>query len=833
MSTSWFRSRRDARAIRSLQERRRRSTVESLEGRQMLSTFTVTNANDSGTGSLRQAIVSSNATTGPNAIHFNIPGGVMQTINVLSALPAITQPVTIDGTTQPNSGGQPVIQVDGTRAGTGAVGLSLGSAASGSTLKGLSVTDFAAGGVLLNAAAKVTISVDDIGLVNLPTGAVAHGNSTFGVELENGANHDTLTNDVISGNNADGVVLTGSATRRNMIQGSFIGTDPSGLHALPNSWGVYVTGGSVNNTIGGTTRAAGNVISGNGWTGIELNGAGTSGNVIEGDYIGTSANGNAGLANGGAGVAISQGASGNSVSSDVVSGNALAGVWINGSSNNVVSGDTIGLSQDGTHALPNPQGVELLGGSSGITIGGTTPSARNVISGNSGNGVYLSGSGTHSNVVEGDFIGTDPSGLHSLANNWGVYVTGGATNNTFGGTTAAASDLISGNSWTGLELNGSGTSGNVVEGDYVGTNATGNAPLANPGAGVAISQGASSNTVTGNVISGNSYAGVWISASSNNVVSGDLIGLGSNGTTAVANAQGVELLSGAIGNTIGGTAAGARDVISANAGDGVRITGTGTNGNVVEGDYIGTNAAGGYGSVGNSAYGVSVDSGASNNTIGSTIYGVRDVISANGASGVILAGAGTTGNVVEGNYIGLDATGEFAVANRVDGVDIASGASSNLVGGTTSFARNVISANALLGVWITGSGTSNNQVEGNYVGTDATSTAALGNGLGGVQIDGGASSNVVGGSSASDFNLIEYNAGYGVGVGAGSFGNVIQFDIINLNSGDGVLLAGCSGDSVIDCTIEANGAWGIQDDGSGNYYAYNTLVNNVDGGIGT
>jgi titin len=832
MLMTWSRSRRDARATRRLQERRRRFAIEPLEGRQMLSAFTVTNTNDSGTGSLRQAIISSNATKGPNTINFNISGSGVQTINLLSALPTITQPVTIDGTTEPGSGGKPVIQVDGTKAGTGVVGLNLTSAASGSTIKGLSVTDFSGGGVLLNGAANVTVAVDDVGLVNLSTGAVAHGNSAFGVELEGGANHDTLTNDVISGNNADGVVLTGSGTNSNTIQGSYLGTDPSGLHSLPNAWGIFVTGGASNNTFGGTTAGARDVISGNNWTGIELNGSGTSGNVVEGDYIGTDSTGNAYLGNPGAGVAISQGSSGNTVSGDVISNNVLAGVWINGSSKNVVSGDTIGLSQNGTKALQNGQGVELIGGSTGNTIGGTTAAARDVISGNTGDGVYVNNSGTSGNVVEGDYIGTDPTGLHSIANNWGVFVTGGATNNTFGGTSTAARDLISGNAWTGLELNGSGTSGNVVEGDWIGTNSTGNAALANPGAGVAISQGASSNTVTGDVISGNSYAGVWISASSNNVVTADIVGLGQNGTTAVANAQGVEILNGATGNTIGGTTAGARDVISANAGNGVRITGSGTTGNVVEGDYIGTNAAGGYGLVGNAAYGVSIDTGASNNTVGSTVYGVRDVISGNGASGVIISGTGTTGNLVEGNYIGVDSTGEYNVGNGVDGVDIAGGASSNTIGGTSYLARNVISANTLLGVWITGSGTSSNQVEGNYIGTDATSTLALGNGLGGVQIDGGASSNVIGGSSTYYLNLIEYNAGYGVGIGSGSFGNTIQYDIIDLNSGNGVLLAGDSGDSVVDCTIEANGAWGILDAGSNNYLAYDTLANNVDGSIG-
>jgi hypothetical protein len=87
----WPDSRRDARATRRLQERRRRFAVEPLEGRQMLWTFTVTNTLHSGTGSLRQAIINSDAATGPNTINFNISGSGVHTINLLSALPTITR----------------------------------------------------------------------------------------------------------------------------------------------------------------------------------------------------------------------------------------------------------------------------------------------------------------------------------------------------------------------------------------------------------------------------------------------------------------------------------------------------------------------------------------------------------------------------------------------------------------------------------------------------------------------------------------------------------------------------------------------------------------------
>ncbi len=518
--------------------------------------------------------------------------------------------------------------------------------------------------------------------------------------------------------------------------------------------------------------------------------------------------------------------------SNVISGNSYAGVWISASSQNVVAGNAIGVSEDGTHSVANGEGVYILSGATKNTIGGTTAGSLNVISGNSSDGVLVASVGTTGNVIAGNNIGTGSTGLHSLPNTWGVYVTGGATDNTFGGSTSAARNLISGNYWTGVELNGSGTSGNVVEGNWIGTNSTGNAGLANPGAGVAISQGANSNTILSNLISGNSYAGVWISASSQNVVAGNSIGLSHDGTHNVPNADGVDLLNDATSNTIGGTASGSRNVISGNGGSGVHITGSGTNGNVVEGNYIGVDASGGYGNVGDAGYGVQIDSGASSNTVGSTSYAGRNVISGNGASGVFIGSVGTTNNVVEGNYIGTDSTGLYPVGNAIDGVDIANGATSNAIGGSVSGVLNVISANKYEGVWITGAGTSNNVVAGNDIGTVVSGAGPLGNGINGIQIDSGAFGNLIGGSGGFSFNMIAYNGSNGVGIGAGSYGNTIDNDYISLNGSNGVYFAGTSGNSVVGCTIEANQAWGILDQGSDNYYAYNTIYNNIDGSIG-
>ncbi len=90
-----------------------------MEDRTLLSTFLVSNTGDSGPGSLRQAILDSNAATGAtNTIDFDISGTGVQTIAPLSPLPAITNPVLIDGTSQPGYAGTPLIELSGSQAGT-------------------------------------------------------------------------------------------------------------------------------------------------------------------------------------------------------------------------------------------------------------------------------------------------------------------------------------------------------------------------------------------------------------------------------------------------------------------------------------------------------------------------------------------------------------------------------------------------------------------------------------------------------------------------------------------------------------------------------------------
>ena len=191
--------------------------------------------------------------------------------------------------------------------------------------------------------------------------------------------------------------------------------------------------------------------------------------------------------------------------------------------------------------------------------------------------------------------------------------------------------------------------------------------------------------------------------------------------------------SGASSNTIGGVGD-ARNVISGNSQDGLDIRDSGTSGNVVTGNLIGT-ALGGVDALANTFTGIGIANGASNNTIGGTTNDDTNVISGNGTSGVSISDSGTTGNLVEGNFIGTNSSGTVAIANGQQGVLIENGASGNTIGGIAN-ARNVISGNNGDGVDIQNSDTNENVVIGNDIGVTAGGSAAVANTQNGVGISG-------------------------------------------------------------------------------------------------
>src|SRR6185369_14880869 len=127
-------------------------------------------------------------------------------------------------------------------------------------------------------------------------------------------------------------------------------------------------------------------------------------------------------------------------------------------------------------------------------------------------------------------------------------------------------------------------------------------------------------------------------------IQGNIIGLNAAGTAAIPNGTGVRIID-ASNTLIGGTVPGARNIISGNF-RAVTIDGVGT-GNTVQGNYIGTDITG-TSALANSWDGIVI--GGSNNTVGGTVAGARNLISGN-ANGIRINGAVATGNLIQGNYI--------------------------------------------------------------------------------------------------------------------------------------------------------------------------------------
>lgn len=330
-----------------------------------LATYTVTNTNDSGAGSLRQAITDANANVGADTIAFAIGSGA-QTIALSSALPTITEQVTIDGWTQTGFAGTPLIRIDGNGA-AGASGLVLSGASDFSIIRGLVITRFAVDGILVQSGAdNITIRGNWIGTSG--TGSTGMGNSDDGIDLASSGAviGGTGANDrnVITHNADEGITIVGSGTTGHLIQGNYIGVDPDGATGNGNTdVGIAIISGS-GNTIGGTTTAARNVISRN-FEGIEIN---TANNVVQGNYIGTDAGGTLNRGNrSDDGVEIQGSSTGNTIGGTVAgAGNLIAYNFLNGV--NVVNGSGHAILGNQIHSNTT-LGINL--GTAGVTSNDT------------------------------------------------------------------------------------------------------------------------------------------------------------------------------------------------------------------------------------------------------------------------------------------------------------------------------------------------------------------------------------------------------------------------------------------------------------------------------
>jgi parallel beta-helix repeat protein len=660
--------------------------VEPLEVRTLLSAFTVVNLNDSGAGSLRQAIHDADANPAADVINFNVAGTVKLTTG---ALPAITGNVDIRGNTAPGFAGTPVVEVDFNHFG----GLVFSPGSSFSALRSLALDDASGAGVTLNGDVFTIISGNYIGL-GLNGTSVA-GNSGNGLELHASAFNDISSN-VISGNGGTGIALYASSV--NHIEKNSIGTDASGTLDRGNAQnGILLTNFSIANTIGGTATGGnnptqgvfirppqGNLISGNDANGVLINGNSLL-NVLEGNFIGTAASGNSAV------------------------GNTLDGVAIDHADLNSLIGCTL---------TENPFVY------------------YNVISGNGGNGLRITNS--NNTTVQGNFLGLGANNQTPVGNLLNGVVVEGSSRQTVMGGPIPLGNVDAANGQNGIVVKDT-ASGFISYNTFCGLAAFQTyTNLGNHADGMLITSTGGNILIRTNVITENGNDGIEISGNARDVHVGEnIIGLDTNGQSPMGNSNnGIEVDGNAHDIDIGGPKVTINviphNVISANGGNGVAITGSAYDVHVNFSD-IGTNITGVV-DLGNGGAGVLVGPGSHSNTIGSLDPSLRTLISGNGGDGVKMLG--TSHNQVIDTLIGTDITGKLPLPNGGNGVSITN-SSDNTIGGAAYFgigifggAPNVIAFNGANGVFVASG--NDNGIRGNSI---------YGNTLLGIDLGSGANQN--------------------------------------------------------------------------------------------
>jgi CSLREA domain-containing protein len=692
--------------------------------------YTVDSAADPGDGvcdatscTLRDAILAANGNAGTDTINFNIAPGGLQTIHVgPGGLPPISDPVDIDGTTQPGFVTTPVIELDGSdAAGTGISGLYLN--ADNSSIRGLVVNHFNSAGIWLQGA-----------------------------------------NDVVAGN--------------------FLGTNAAGTAAAGNSLGIVATIGP--NTIGGTTAASRNLISGNGSGIYEA----STGDHILGNFIGTGANGTTALGNTSDGIFFDHGkdavvggtAAG---SANVISGNGTYGVRIQGDGN-TLQGNSIGTDLSASLDLPNQQaGVQIglgndLAPGNNNTIGGTAAGAGNVIQHNVGPGINVR-SGTGNSVLsnsidDNGMLGIDLLGEGVTANDTNDPDTGSNNLQNFPVIESVIDGVITGTlnsessktyrieffSNTTCDSSDHGEGARFLGATSVTTDGSGNAsftaspPLVSFGDFVT----ATATDPNGNtsefsacqaaIVTGDTGGGPYSVNSPNDADDGTCdashcsLREAINAANAHANGDGADEILFAIvadGPQQIALTSPLPDITEAVVIDGDSERTTGTN---IPAD---TKAIGLSGAdAGTSANGLVLAAGSD----GSEIKGlaIRRFHCSTAAPDPCTSGFGidvkSDGNTIDGNYIGLLADGTAPSPNEGGGIYVEG--SGNTVGGTTTDERNVVAGNGVPAsvrsqILVTGN---TNAIKGNYIGAASNGTDDF-NEVTGITIQSGAHDNVIGG----------------------------------------------------------------------------------------
>lgn len=473
-----------------------------MVGNATAATFIVTSTDDSGPGTLRQAIVDANASPGADRIEFDIPGAGAHMIQPVDALPAVEDPVEIDALTQPGadcSSWPATLQVviHGSKAPNGSNGLALSG--DDSIVRGLIINGFRSAAAIRIDSDRNAVECNILGTDSTGSSGEFALNNDRGVHID-GGNDNVIGGPVVSrrnliSNNDDGVLFEGGATN-NTLAGNFIGTDITGMVALENDAGV-VFEDAPGNTVGGADHDAGvcnkscNLISGSDFdSGILVADARADDLLIQGNFIGTDLPGTTAIPNGDSGVEIDEAASGIvigglsdpgvcSKACNLISGNDEHGILVDErlSEGVVIQGNYIGTDPGGILAVSNLQnGIDIDG--SGHTVGGATPGLGNLVSGNGDLGIDYDGD---SGTVAGNLIGVATDGATPLGNGEGGILISG-NDNRIGGTAPGEGNVIGFNDSATLAADVGGIA--ISPGPNTGNAILGNSIHSNMGLGI-------------------------------------------------------------------------------------------------------------------------------------------------------------------------------------------------------------------------------------------------------------------------------------------------------------------------------------------------------------
>jgi hypothetical protein len=765
-----------------------------------------------GGGTLFNAIQTANSTPGLQEIQFNLSGSTQISMQV--SLPNITEAITLNGLSQSNPNGEPLVSITSLQ-NTDATTLNI--VGGNSVVRGLvlNCADEEGSPVRLLNVGNNFVESNFIG--TNANGTNSAGTLNSGV-LIGDSSGNTIGGGVVqarniisgmSGVSSNGIHLS-FASSNNLIKGNYIGTDKTGLAALSNNAsGILIETASSGNVIGGATDGERNVISANGFgliaptepasgVRIKLPLNSFSDVVVENNFIGTNKDGDAALGNLGGGVRLEYNASGNPTATaqlfdNVISGNTGDGVFafnaaapllnavpqgftsdtlilgrrnsnLNASPEVFPAGNRIGINAAGNATLPNTGNGVNLQNISALVEG-------NLISANGASGIRITGAASFGNFIADNLIGTNAGGTVALGNqNKGIWIDVSDLPIDPAQTTKIYDNVISGNTGDGVFLSGTmnslqnavpqgaisdspilgrrppqnlnGAANTVFSpGNRIGTNAAGNAALPNGGNGVNLQNVPA--LVEDNLISGNAMDGItqkWLSANypadTESNISGNYIGTDVTGNNDLGNgANGITIERGAITGNVPKTFITA-SVISGNANNGIEIvqiaappfgeTGSSMPVNGImdkpNGLWIGTNAAG-TSAIPNGGNGISIRS--SNVEVGGATEAERNIISGNLGSGIKIEPniAGTTLQNIEvkNNYIGTNTAGNAIIPNSQDGLFM------TYTGGLAS--NNLISGNGMSGIRANPPINTSLpfEISENFIGTDASGNVDLGN----------------------------------------------------------------------------------------------------------